>query len=1277
MSKSFFLRLYEFLRPRPRWRWILGVAVILLLVARVSSLDFKEDITDFLPNDGEYPASLAAFGQYNGGNRIFAVVRHEAAPSDSSRAAQMAEISQTTPEETLIDAADRFAEMVQERDTAKWLSQVVSEIDVAQMMDRQVWWVEHAPYLLTSADWTHIDSAMRTPHFVNRQLHAAQSEMMLPTSGWQSATLAQDPLNLFSAPARRLLETRTNLHYDLHEGHIFSPDHRWCVVMLTTNAQGTATDVQARLKHLLEDVAQTVEQEASASNNAPTELEINTEKQSHHAQLTPPIRVQIIGAPTIAVGNAEQIKRDSTWAIAVAVVLTLGILLYTLRRVRHLLLIVLTVGFGWLVGLCVLSFTTSTVSLIVLGISSVIIGIAVNYPLHFLTHLPHAGSIRQNLRELVAPLLIGNVTTVGAFAALIPLHSVALRDLGVFAAAMLVGTIAFVLVALPHLVKDSATTTTVHSSPSQGEVENLEVASVPMRKTAPRYRTLGLGIALIATLLLGWTGRNVEFDANLAHLNYLSSEQRTVFGELAQVRQADTLHEPLYIAHRARTLEEALALREQKESTIASMIRKVKGATVQSVAPYLASAGEQAARLERWKAFVQENGTALRQQTAQEAAKLGFAPQAFAPFDSLLLRDFHPINAAQCLTMGEDALAPLVARDGKGRYIVTTVVNVPRGEADTLKQQLDAVLKLSMSHAKNPKAVEEGAESVWTFTPKSMNESVARHLSQDFSYIGWVCGAIVFGFLWLSFRRFSVAVLAFFPMVVSWLWILGSMSVFGLSFNLVNVILATFIFGQGDDYSIFVTEGLLYEYTYGRKLLAAYKRSILLSAVIMLIGVGTLAFAQHPALSSLGGLTIVGMGSVVAATLLLPAPVFSWWTRQRVASPWASPLSMVRLVQSALSRNAWALTHCCGIVWEDRTIGGETSGENTLAQPSSTDVAIANLGGAKKNVGDFSKNVGDFSKNVGVFSKNVGENFEDVGRFSRNDGDTQKKAVQSSKDNEDFTEKEGVEIAEQSTATGDVATSVTNNGQPSSNKVHTLHEMPFIGVWTAQDVRVKRWALRQHPEWEWMTLATWSLEKCRQLWSQGRQPMLEVGANAELLHRFAQQLQTLGETVVRPLIVAGEARVFPSGTRVLEHGRLTVAWGAPLAMEGDATGFVGKWYAHCAKTQRKLTGLRALVPHVVTSYSHKIEGAQARVARHLSDLHTINDQLALWEAQYTAQQPAKACQPLRVEDDGETAVLMALLHPEREFVALVEAQDAAALLLHLRCRPENLQVAPY
>lgn len=61
------------------------------------------------------------------------------------------------------------------------------------------------------------------------------------------------------------------------------------------------------------------------------------------------------------------------------------------------------------------------------------------------------------------------------------------------------------------------------------------------------------------------------------------------------------------------------------------------------------------------------------------------------------------------------------------------------------------------------------------------------------------------------------------PLAVSWLWILGFMDIFSIQFNIVNIILATFIFGQGDDYSIFITEGLTYEYAYGRARLKSYK----------------------------------------------------------------------------------------------------------------------------------------------------------------------------------------------------------------------------------------------------------------------------------------------------------------------------------------------------------------------------------------------------------------------------------------------------------------------
>lgn len=100
----------------------------------------------------------------------------------------------------------------------------------------------------------------------------------------------------------------------------------------------------------------------------------------------------------------------------------------------------------------------------------------------------------------------------------------------------------------------------------------------------------------------------------------------------------------------------------------------------------------------------------------------------------------------------------------------------------------------------------------------------------------------------------------------------------GIQFNIVNIILATFIFGQGDDYTIFITEGCCYEYACRRKMLASYKSSIIISALIMFIGIGTLIFAKHPALKSLAEVTIVGMFSVVLMAWMLPPLVFRWIT---------------------------------------------------------------------------------------------------------------------------------------------------------------------------------------------------------------------------------------------------------------------------------------------------------------------------------------------------------------------------------------------------------------
>ena len=172
-----------------------------------------------------------------------------------------------------------------------------------------------------------------------------------------------------------------------------------------------------------------------------------------------------------------------------------------------------------------------------------------------------------------------------------------------------------------------------------------------------------------------------------------------------------------------------------------------------------------------------------------------------------------------------------------------------------------------------------GHAVVRAFDLTSLNGRIASTLSADFNYIGIACSIIVFVFLWLSFGRIELAIVAFLPMAFGWIWILGLMNLCGISFNIVNIILATFIFGQGDDYTIFITEGLIKDYRNGGRILISYQKSIILSALIMFVGIGSLIIAKHPAMHSLAEVTIIGMSVVVLMAWIVPPIAFNLFVK--------------------------------------------------------------------------------------------------------------------------------------------------------------------------------------------------------------------------------------------------------------------------------------------------------------------------------------------------------------------------------------------------------------
>ena len=156
-------------------------------------------------------------------------------------------------------------------------------------------------------------------------------------------------------------------------------------------------------------------------------------------------------------------------------------------------------------------------------------------------------------------------------------------------------------------------------------------------------------------------------------------------------------------------------------------------------------------------------------------------------------------------------------------------------------------------------------------------------IHDDFQTVLLVSSLFVLLVLLLSFRSLTVTLIAFLPMVLSWYIVQGAMALLGLQFNLVNIMVSTFIFGIGVDYSIFVMEGLINKARSGSlRLLVCHKSAIFFSAVTLLIVVSSLLFARHPAISSIGISTLIGMTSTILITYALQPLLF----RLAMKSPW-------------------------------------------------------------------------------------------------------------------------------------------------------------------------------------------------------------------------------------------------------------------------------------------------------------------------------------------------------------------------------------------------------
>ena len=742
---DFFLRIYDRLKCRKGLAALIVVLIIALCTLSLCRLHYEEDIAGFLPIDRSDSRQTEFMETVSQQNSIAVIFR---APEG-------------TPDDDIISAMELFADLWFEYDTLEMVPDMSAEADESVALELIQFVQENYASFLTPDHYRRMDSLLSQPGYVKQSLEADKRSLQMLTGSFTASTIPYDPLGLFGDVLMGLADIGSDGGYRLVDGHILYRTEPAGLLLFESPFGESESGRNAQLVELTDKTGAQVEAETG-------------------------IKVSSVGAPVIAVTNADRIKKDSILAVGLAVIGILAVLWFSFKRLDYILWIAATLLFGALFSLGLIGCIKDSVSVIVIGMGSVIVGIAANYPLHFLHSLRDTADNRESLAEMVVPLLVGNVTTVSAFLCLLFLKAQAMHDLALFGSFMLAGTIIFSLIFLPVFAKAG----------TKAVKEEVKVDSKPVTGSSLLCRIVSPTVILITIAMLIWGGSS-KFDTDLNHINYMTAQQKEDLQFISgSVGDAG--------ADRLSVLAAKLAPEDQKE-TVA----------------------------QRWTTFW-HNHPQVIEELREEARKQGFTESAFAPF-----------------------------------------LESVSGEPEIVSAQ--------------------------DVTPVNMSEvmaSLVKSLSDDFNTVLFLCGFIVFAFLWISFRNLELALISFLPLTVGWIWILSIMNMLGIQFNIVSIILATFIFGQGDDYTIFITEGLLREYKTGVRTVDERRKSVIISAILMFIGIGTLIFARHPAMRSLAEITILGMFVVVVMAHFLPEWLFRWMTMKNGKNR-VMPVSIMRILRSA------------------------------------------------------------------------------------------------------------------------------------------------------------------------------------------------------------------------------------------------------------------------------------------------------------------------------------------------------------------------------------------
>lgn len=788
-----FVSIYKYFSLHKKVMWTFLVLSLLLMGWLASQLQMQLDVTSFLPDSDE---TEVVFKNLNLTDRIVVMVSGKDDPYK------------------LMDVAEDFKERMWQSSDSLHIKSLETQIDTESYVKTINFIYENLPLYLQEEDYITLDSLLTQDACDAKMRENYHKMTSLMGVGVQDMIL-KDPLGVGNKTLQKLSSLNVYDEYVIFDDYLFSQDYSTLFFFMESTDGVDSSDKNDELITSIETIIDSINSELSD------------------------IKISYFGSPAVATYNVRQVYSDLVLTISIALVTISILIALVYKRKRTIILLMVPVLYGLLFSLALILLVSGTISTIVIGTGSIILGLALSYSIHVISHSYYAENAEELVKELSYPLTVGSITTIGAFIGLMFTNSSLLQDFGMFAAANIVGTTIFCLVFLPHFLPKNQ---------NQTETIGLKIINKINDYPFDKNKILIGALVLLTTIGLFYYN-DVGFNSDMMRLNFMPEHLEKSKNELeSHTASANVV---LVVSHNADA--DSAIVDYQKTNNISLRLKEDSCIDkVSSIAEFLFTKEEQQIKLDRWNEFwSQEKKNKTRNVITKSALNNNFKEDTFSSFIALINNEY---KTQDMLSAIQGTLFENFVQQTSETNLLMTQVSMKNDYRDRVYPQY------------------EGVASV--LDRSYFIGSMADGIKDNFNLILGISSVLIFVVLLISYGRLELAILAFLPMCISWILILGFMAIFNIEFNIISIILSTFIFGIGDDFSIFVLDGLISEYKFKKKSLLMHKTAIFFSALMTVLGMGVLILAKHPAIHSLGLVSLLGIVVVVLVSYILQPLLF-------------------------------------------------------------------------------------------------------------------------------------------------------------------------------------------------------------------------------------------------------------------------------------------------------------------------------------------------------------------------------------------------------------------